>query len=218
MPRNPEWLPAPAHTNVAVSRTPMMARIARYEPYRSTQRSADGVERAAPSELDAPEAVDGVAAGGSATTTVVGAASIGVPATGASIVTSTRPEMGWPSGPTSRHLSETEPGCRAGSGVTTSVSPLGPWPEPVSSVRTPAASISVTVMVANGTGLSNIHVIWVGAVATLAPSAGSLDTNVLCARAIPEGTTIDAVPAASAASTLRAIRRGSGRGIGWQRS
>ena len=56
---------------------------------------------------------------------------------GVVIVTSTRPVTGCPSGPTRRHRIDTSPGCTAGSGVTTSVSPAAPCTEPASSLRAP---------------------------------------------------------------------------------
>ncbi len=165
--------------------------IARYELYRRNQRTNDGVE-------DDLIAVDsGRLSGGSGSRSAVrrrAPAGVVVATSGAAltaggvIVTSTRPVTGCPSGPTRRHRTDTAPGCTAGSGVTTSVSPAAPCTEPASSLRAPDASIRVTVSVSSGTDLSNTHTIWVGATDNVAPSAGSLETSELCASTLPGDT------------------------------
>ncbi len=157
-------------------------------------------------------AVDGAA---SAPAGVVVATSGAALAAGGVIVTSTRPVTGCPSGPTRRHRIDTSPGCKTGSGVTTSVSPAAPCTEPASSLRAPDASIRVTVSVSSGTDLSNTHTIWVGATANVAPSAGSLETSELCASTLPGDTPsrVASTPADDKCEQEQAVCRRSRHGL-----
>ena len=97
-----------------------------------------------------------------------------------------------------------------GKGVTTSDVPDGPWIEPVNSVRTPVASMIVTVRVSSGTSLANCHTTVAGAVSKVAPSDGELETNELCALATPTPSASATVVAAIAARNVVKVGRTAG--------
>ena len=184
---------ARVQTNAVVAITPPMVMIARYDSILKSQRAEDGVDHgsanptlplsvASAADCETGMVDDGVVAGVAPATVV--SLTVSIVVIGAAATTKlTRPVIGCPSGPTRRQRVLTSPGSSAGSGVTTSVSPAAPCVEPVSVVLTPEASMSSIESVSSGTDLSNTRVIWVGAADGDPPSAGSLDSSVLCADA-----------------------------------
>ena len=150
-----------------------------------------------PSSGDTAAAIGGAVVGGDDATASSGPVVTGVvdAGGGAATVNTIRSVNGCPSGPTRRQRTVTSPGASVGSGATSTWSPAAPWTSPLTSVRAPDASMTCTVAVSNGTGCAKTIEICVGA-ATTAPSAGSLDSNVLCAATRPGA-------AATAATTTR---------------